>query len=278
MPRVLMLLLTLTSTAGAVEPAPVPFETDDQGAIIVPAWIDGRGPYRFLLDTGSTLSAVSHRVADQLVLRPVALTALTTSGGTAMRLVVQLGTVTVGGAVRNELLASLASERDLSILGARVDGVLGQDFLATFNFSVDYRRRTVAWEADEPAGAQRLPLVPRDGRFVIQLPRGLHDAPLEMVPDSGASTFVLFAGGREAPRPDRWTGGEVTISGLTGSQRARYAQLRELRVGALTLRNIPVVVVLRKDGEHEGADGLLPLHLFSRVTFRVSDGYLAVER
>jgi hypothetical protein len=210
-------------------------------------------------------------------LQPVARTALTTVGGVAMRAVVQLGTVSVGAASRAGLLASVATAAELAILGAGIDGMLGQDFLATYNFTVDYHRKRLVWGGLDGADAWRLPLVPRDGRFVVQLPSALGAEPLEMVPDSGTGSFVLFArDGDQVPR--QWSDGEVSISGLTGTQRARYSRLRELRVGGLTLRNIPIVVVHRDDGEHEGADGLLPLHLFKRVTFRVSEGYMAVER
>lgn len=277
----LMLLVTIAAATGhPVKGGPtdvVPFDTDKDGGVIVPVWIDGRGPHRFLLDTGSTLSAVSERLAGELSLQPVARTALTTVGGVAMRPVVQLGGVSVGTVSRAGLLASVATTAELAILGAGVDGMLGQDFLATYNFTVDYHRKRLVWDELDGAGAWRLPLVPRDGRFVVQLPGALGDEPLEMVPDSGTGSFVLFA--RDGDHwPRQWSDGDVTISGLTGTRRARYSRLRELRVGGLTLRNIPIVVVRRDDGEHEGADGLLPLHLFKRVTFRVSEGYLAVER
>ncbi|MGE3403873.1 MAG: aspartyl protease family protein [Vicinamibacterales bacterium] len=281
MPQMLMLLVTIAAATGhPVKGGPadvVPFDTDKDGGVIVPVWIDGRGPYRFLLDTGSNLSAVSERLAGEQSLQPVARTALTTVGGVAMRPVVQLGRVSVGTVSRAGLLASVAATAELAILGVGVDGMLGQDFLATYNFTVDYHRKRIVWDELEGAGAWRLPLIPRDGRFVVQLPGALGDEPLEMVPDSGTGSFVLFA--RDGDQVARqWSEGSVTISGLTGTQRARYSRLRELRVGGMTLRNIPIVVVRRDDGEHEGADGLLPLHLFRRVTFRVSEGYMAVER
>lgn len=235
-------------------------------------------------DGGSTMSAISDRLAERLALVPVAKTAITTVGGAGMRLVVQLGDVSVGSVTRSGLLASVATERDLAIVGG-IDGVLGQDFLATYNFTVDYKRRVLVWDdlattggvADAP-GSVHVPLIPRDGRFIIRLPQSAQGEPLEMVPDTGASTFVLFAneGGEGLPR--RWSDATVTISGLTGSRAARYTSLRELKVGTLTFRNIPVVVVHRDEGGHEGADGLFPLHGFSRVSFRLSEGYLALER
>ena len=275
-----------SAAAGAVAgPAAVRFLDDGNGAIVVPVWIGGEGPFRFLLDTGSNLSALSERLADRLALAPVARTALATVGGVAMRPVVQLETVSVGGVRRSGLLASLATDAELAIVAPELDGMLGQDFLAAYNFTVDYRRRLIVWDdltntprpVDAP-GTLRLPLVPQDGRFVIQLPQLGGGEPLEMVPDTGASTFVLFARNGVTPVPGEWSDATVTISGLTGAKPARMTRLRELRIGSLTLRNLPVVVVDRAVGEGGKADGLLPLHQFRRVSFRVSEGYLALER
>src|SRR5258705_9953801 len=39
---------------------------DRAGRIVVPVYIDDHGPYRFLLDTGATHSAVSHRLVQEL--------------------------------------------------------------------------------------------------------------------------------------------------------------------------------------------------------------------
>lgn len=289
MPKLLMLLISLAAAAPRVDASTrpsseVPFSDAGDGGIVVPAWIDGHGPYRFLLDTGSTLSAVSERLADRLALRPVARTALTTVGGADMRLVVQFGDVSLGGVSQRGLLASLATDAELAIVAPDLDGVLGQEFLATYNFTVDYQRRRLVWDHlsstswAEKAGTIRLPLIPRDGRFIVRLPQQGGEPDLELVPDTGASTFVLFLSSGRPASPREWAEGTVTISGLTGSQHAQYSRLRELRLGSLTLRNIPVVIVGREDEEHEGADGLLPLHGFRRASFRLSEGYLALER
>ena len=59
---------------------------------------------------------------------------------------------------------------------------------------------------------------------------------------------------------------------------ARGAVLRELQVGAVTLRDQPAVVLVREDSSAVEADGLMPLHAFSRVSFNHSEGYLVVTK
>jgi predicted aspartyl protease len=292
MPRILMMLITLSTSVAAARAASlngssdaVPFPHEPDGAVVIPVWFDEDGPFRFLVDTGSTLSAISDDVADRLQLHPVAQTAVTTVGGVAMRDIVQLGDMRIGALRREGLLAYVASAETLSLAAPHLDGVLGTDFLATYNFTLDYERHTLVWDDaaahndwEHRPGTVRLPLIPRDGRFVIPLPQDGIPRSLDMVPDSGASTFVLFTGNGRPTPPAEWADAEVTISGLTGAQRARYTRLRELRLGELRLRNVPVVMVARDDGEHTGADGLLPLHAFRRIAFRISEGYLAVQR
>ena len=84
------------------------------------------------------------------------------------------------------------------MLGDGISGVLGQDFLSQFNYTLDYRtfdgcRGTTT---DQIEKGVRLALEPSRGRFLVQLAPG-HDAaecPVRLVPDSGANGVVLFAG------------------------------------------------------------------------------------
>ena len=50
----------------------VGFDADENGAVVVAARIDGAGPFRLLLDTGSSHSAVGDGLARRLGLHPVA--------------------------------------------------------------------------------------------------------------------------------------------------------------------------------------------------------------
>ncbi len=53
---------------------------------------------------------------------------------------------------------------------------------------------------------------------------------------------------------------------MSGQRGVLMATVRELRVGSLTLRDVPAVVAERDPSEPVEVDGLLPLHLFDRVT------------
>ena len=63
------------------------------------------------------------------------------------------------------------------------------------------------------------------------------------------------------------TGVTAELWSAAASRPARLVRLRELRIGDRTIRNLTAVAI-SMSGHHPAAgDGLLPLHLFERVTF-----------
>ena len=136
--------------------------------------VNGAGPFRFLVDTGSSHTAVGDALARRLGLQAVAKAEIVSAAGHSMRPVVRLGRTAVGAAARRDLLASVLPSAELGRLGGDVDGVLGQDFLGDFDYTLDYLHGRLTWTADgetsEPAA--RLALSPEGGRFLATLPQG----------------------------------------------------------------------------------------------------------
>ena len=76
------------------------------------------------------------------------------------------------GGPRRACSASVLPSATLASLGAGdVNGVLGQDFLATFDYTLDYQHAVeLSWVAEdeiERAPAARLPMTPDAGRFLV---------------------------------------------------------------------------------------------------------------
>ena len=68
----------------------------------------------------------------------------------------------------------------------------------------------------------------------------------------------------------------VELTGLTGKRDARRVVVRAFRVGSTLLTEVPAVVV-ESAGDATALDGLLPLHLFARVTFNGPEHQLLIE-
>jgi predicted aspartyl protease len=261
---------------------------DDTGAVVVPVSINGRGPFQFLLDTGSSHSVISQSLADKLALPFIARTSVTTSTGREWRAVVSLNQTTIGSAQSEGLLASVAPAALLDEVARGIEGIIGQDFLFDLNYTLDYRRKRLVWRDEEThVDGVRLPLIAQEGRYLVRIASGDNDRPVLLVPDSGSSGFVAYErNGRTAAfalfAAARFGGpgsepSLTTVHSLSGGQLARTLMLRELRLGSLTVRNQRVAIVARNQNDVAEGDGLLPLHLFATVSFNARERYLLLH-
>ena len=224
---------------------------DARGGIAVPVVVNGAGPFFFILDTGAARSIVADDLARELGAPVVAKSEVVTSAGSDMRLVVRLASVAVASARVDAVLAPVVPAANLARLGRAVRGLLGQDFLSGFNYTLDYRRRQLTWDEPLTCGApDAVRMAAAEGRFVVVAETG-RGARIRLVPDTGAEVAVLFQGREPRPRPS------------------------ELRVGGVTLYDVPVAVVARDDPH---SDGLLPLHGFRAVSFAAGGSCLVVRK
>jgi predicted aspartyl protease len=264
-------------SAAAPSPAEwTPFTLGDQGGIVVPATLNGVGPFRLLLDTGATHSSISEDVARTLGAPLVATTTVTTTTGSEVQGVVRLDRFELGPLRIEGLQPSVAAMQAIDATGT-VQGVIGQDVLATAAYTIEFDRRRITWgrDAAAPAGPTSVfSLEFIEGRFVVELPQ--RDRALRLVPDTGSGTIVLFDSPGPAPVSTSGLDGVTGLATLTGRALVQQVRLRELRIGATTWRDVTAVLIQKPAGNRAGADGLLPLHGFRRVTFDGPRGLLAV--
>ena len=269
------LVLSTLPAAPAAANRITPFDLLDDGSIVVPVTIGGTGPYRFVIDTGSSRTVITTRLWKSLRLPVVARTIMVTPAGRDEAYIVRLDEVAIGGQ-RSPGIAAAVMPAERYAAGQQVDGLIGQDVLATAIFTIDYRRRSVEWHAvgDVLPGA-RLPLEVRDNRVLVSLAQHEGDPnPLSLVPDTGSDALVLFP---RAGAKLKMTPLEVgVLTGMAGTKLVHRVQLEGLRVGETRLENPLAVIVDSNEAADLMGDGLLPLHVFSRVTFNVAERYLIV--
>jgi predicted aspartyl protease len=119
--------------------------------VLVPVYVNGRGPYRFLLDTGASHSILSVNVADALAIRPGKTEELITAGGPVRVTVRNVEMLQIGSVRMDRQPVAVADLALLSTLG--VDGILGGDCLKSFNLYIDYARQILRME---PSALPRL--------------------------------------------------------------------------------------------------------------------------
>jgi hypothetical protein len=272
-----IVMATLVSTARATSQSSddLRFAVNDSGGITVPVMINGTGPFPFLLDTGSSASAIRASLASRLGIPLVAKAPLTTAAGSEMLPVGRLERVMMGAAAADGVLATVI--RDPMLASENVTGIIGQDVLGSLTYTLDYRRHRLNWSIDASSRARRLILIPSDGRFLVALPQdGADGRVLRFVPDTGSASLVVFARDGVAPLDVR-SPVPARLAGVTGERDVQSGVARELQIGQVVWRNEPVVVVDRPGPNAPAGDGLLPLHHFSRVTFNTRAGYMSVE-
>lgn len=259
--------------------ADVRFASSPHGEVVIPVFIGGKGPYQFLLDTGSSHTVISQKLATILGAVPVAKAPIATSVGSILALVVRLSDVAAGSAHVESLLATSLPPDAAGMLDDRLSGLLGQDFLSQFDYTLDYRASRLSWhDQGQVENGVRLVLEPSNGRFLVQLPQDERcGCTVRLVPDSGANGVVLFAGRQTDRLRVDASVTPMRVSTLTGDGTARTVIVRALLVGRATLTDVPAARVVLPEGTTEDGDGLLPLSLFARVSFHHHEGYMIVQ-
>jgi predicted aspartyl protease len=243
-----------------------PFTLRSPGDIVVPVAIDGQGPFRMLLDTGASRSAVTPAVADRLAGRIVGETRMVTPAGDGQRSLVLLKGVVVGAIGPQSVVGLRLEPGDLG--DPDIDGLIGLDLLARAPFTIDYAAGTLAWRlpSDPDPPGTRVPVELVGGRLTaaVSAPGG----DLRFLVDTGADRLVVR--GRALARlPAVRLNAVGSLRTVTGIRGVFAAQIDRLVLGDAWLSDV-VAAVVPDDGTHPSLeDGLLPLHLFERVTIDV---------
>ena len=281
---VLFVLFNFSSAglSAATATAPLPFTLTGTGQVLIPVMVNASGPYQFVLDTGANRSVISDTLAARLSLQPVAVTEIVTSTGSAESSVVRLQSISLGSHNASGVLAPVVKSERIHAVHTQADGIIGQDVLIDAHYTIDYRRKRVIWlgAGTDGGSGSRLMLRRCEGRLLVELPQSSRsgDAAL-LVPDSGASTLVLFQQGGRTAIPATALAAVVQTTTLTGDGKMQMAVVPKLRIGTDTLWDQPAVLLPGSaiSGEQR-LDGLLPLSWFSEVTFNGRENYLVVKR
>jgi predicted aspartyl protease len=272
---IMMLALSALRAAGAPAGGATPFELLDDGSVVIAVTIGGTGPYRFVLDTGSSRTVISRGLWTTLRAPAVAQTIMVTPAGRTSAYIVRLDAVSIGD--RPAMRADAAVVPDVRYAsGGQIDGLIGQDVLSTLVYTIDYQLRVVVWHPPgELMPGVRLPLSVQDNRVLVRLAQYDGDQqPLALIPDSGSDGLVLFAHVKDRLRLTPLEVGVLTS--MSGARLAHRVQLSEIVIGETRLKHPFAVLVDNQEPAETMGDGLLPLHVFSRVTFNVAERYLIV--
>jgi hypothetical protein len=213
----------------------------DNTRMTVEVMVNGRGPYRFLVDSGADSSVVGLKIARDLAL-PL---------GTPTVLHGTTASAVVGRVLVDELQLGSARIHNLELPALREDdmggeGVVGIDALVEQRLMMDFEKRVIkAEDARQPArffdGEIVVTARRRRGQLILTevSAAGL---PVEAVIDTGSEISIGNLALRDKLiRGNRKKFVTVTVLGVTGVPATlQLARVGELRVGTVTLRDVPI--------------------------------------
>jgi len=139
---ILSMVAQLVSVSVRGETPQIGFNLVRDSLVVIPVFVNGQGPYRFLLDTGATHSILSIAVATQLRIPTGNSGALLTAGGSVPVTVGAVDVVQIGQA---RICKTTIAVSDAEILRSlHVDGVIGADYLKQFRISIDYTHQVLS--------------------------------------------------------------------------------------------------------------------------------------
>ncbi len=207
----------------------------------VDAHVNGRGPYRFIVDSGADTSAVGLSIARDLKL-PVG-TPIVMNNMTARNVVdrVKVAHLTFGSSSINDL--ELPALRQLDLGG---DGMLGIDALVQQRLMLDFESKIVRVEdarsppADMP-GAIIVTARRQRGQLILTRVRA-GGVLLDAVIDTGSEITVGNLALRDKLlRKGRSDFTDVEVTGVTGvTMHLKVTHVPELRLGPVLLRDVPI--------------------------------------
>ncbi|HEY1143144.1 MAG TPA: aspartyl protease family protein [Sphingomicrobium sp.] len=215
---------------------------DGYERMTVPVRISGRGPYRFLIDTGADRTAISRDLAAMLQLAKADKAILHSMTGIS-----EVGTANVPVL---DLAAKQLRNVDAALLergNMGADGILGLDSLHSEKILFDFKKETltiIPSTANVPELRDSIVVTGRirNGRLVLA-DASADGTRLTICVDTGAQVSI----GNEVlrkrlSRHDVKRMGNVQLVSVTGETlMGQYTIVRKLEVGGVTLKDLPVV-------------------------------------
>jgi hypothetical protein len=235
----------------------------DGRPIVDGVFVNGHGPYRFLVDTGTNVNLIDANLARKISMKATFQVDLASAAGKTL----------TPGSDGNEIVLDAVKADGQKFLysgleaihnfSPDIQGVLGQWFLSQFDYTLDLRSKRLEFGKQDRNGTH-VPLRVINGRLAVSTSLG------DLILDSGASRLVLFG-----VEMDIGLGGKREWRTVAGSQEVGVVSIKSLVIEGRTIWRGEAVAIPNRS--EPGVDGLLPLSLFKTIYVCNSDDYVVFE-
>ena len=235
---------TATSEEASLFALPTTF--DHIGRVVVPAMVNGKGPFRFIVDTGATYSTVSPGLVRALGLKPANVPGIVVNGitGTAQVSAVTIDTLQTGDLIVDGLVAPVV----WAPVMAGADGIFGAAGLTEKSLSVDFQRNMVrVARSVEPALKKEAVKI-----HAARLTHGLITLESEVgrvrtiaVIDTGSERTLGNLALRDALKIRKRTGAEALVTSVYGAteqvERGELWRVPSISIDRMRINDVQVV-------------------------------------
>jgi Aspartyl protease len=262
-----------------------------QGSItIVGVKINHTGPYDFVVDTGSEISAIDPRLAFRLQLKTEGEANIVGVSTRSATTYAHLDLIEIGSQPISQPVIFIREMGHLQGLDPDIRGVIGGNILRHFDVLFEQDKNLLCLDSEgvmqKSIQGEKIPLaVPPvgDGSGAATEPliaevhlQRLTGRPLYLLLDSGANVPYLCESSRGSIPPV--AGRRIHIAGASGPGRD-YVALppQDIPIGRNVLRQVSFVVPADGRMVKLQVDGMLPTGLFRRVYISYADRFLILE-
>ena len=172
------------------QPAPIRLQKiQGLNLLFTDVFVNGQGPFRFLIDTGATQTVLSEKLAVRLGLKKIATNIMHGVGGAGKldSAVFRADSLKIGDiTVKNLPLGTLSNP----MLDQVMDGIIGTTMLADFIITIDYPRSQIQLARKAPETGTAIPVWCFSGLLLVPVEvNGQHKG--NFLIDTGADTTLL---------------------------------------------------------------------------------------
>jgi hypothetical protein len=260
--------------------------------IVIPVRVNQKGPFDFMVDTGSQVTVIDPSLAAELHLKPQGTVGLVTVASYVHASLTVPDTLEAASHVVEKPLVVVQDLGPIQAADTRIRGSLGENFLAHFDLLIDYPHKLLCLDETgamrESVRGERISLVapehpesevPFTDCLVISVHlSGTGTRQILLQLDSGSDGLILYAG-NEAKSP-LLKQATLQGAGVSKAQRA-FAVLppQDMRIGARTISHVYFVtpVSVEQNVPARETDGVLPTVLFQRVFISGTDHFVVFD-
>lgn len=249
------------------------------GYAFVDAVINGHGPFRMLIDTGTTTSLLNPDAAKEAGLVYDHRVIVNSLGGEKPFPATSVGELRVGSARASGLEIVASPIAQLRRIDRNARGVLGQNFLGRWAYLIDYGRKKLWLGEDARLRAEELPFVlsaqQTNGLTVLAVTLEAGRPAWRLTLDSGASHLLVKCGHRCPWIMD--PGSRERVMTLNGDRPVQSGTLPQVEVAGATISLVHALLV-GTEASDQPDEGVIPSQWFSAVYVDADSGLVRLSR